>query len=360
MFSRASSWLLTTNATGDETIRLARNVAIISGCLMVMALLFVPVSFLQETPGSSLAAIAVGAIASLIAFITARAGRPLAGSTVLIAAITLAICSTLLSATPQSNVPFYLAIAVGVAGATLRSRQIWWALAGILAVLWGALLLPPRTYLAAMQGLNNAIGSSLFLIMMTVLSYLSAASAERALRAAGKASAAMRQAQAELEQANRSLEARVEERTAALSATLEQQRAQAEELAQSLAAQQRLSKMILDLSLPIIPISDHVLIVPLIGNIDTLRASQLLDSVLGEFERRRARVLVLDVTGVAIVDTAVAQALLRVADATRLLGGTTVLVGIRPEVAQTLVGLGVDFRNLRTAASLQEGLRLAA
>ena len=74
------------------------------------------------------------------------------------------------------------------------------------------------------------------------------------------------------------------------------------------------------LSLPIIPIEDDVLVAPLVGNIDSARAEQLLASVLEQVQAQRARAIMLDVMGVAVVDTYVAQALLRTADATRLLG----------------------------------------
>jgi rsbT co-antagonist protein RsbR len=152
------------------------------------------------------------------------------------------------------------------------------------------------------------------------------------------------------------LEQRVVERTAALEQALATQAAQAQALAASLAEQQRLNQTINDLSFPIIPVRNDTLVLPLIGVLSTPRANTLIETALKRLEETRARHLFIDVTGVAVIDTLVAQALLRLAAAARMLGATVTLVGIRPEVAQTLVSLGADLNELRIAATLQDGL----
>ncbi|HEY0606213.1 MAG TPA: substrate-binding domain-containing protein [Herpetosiphonaceae bacterium] len=111
-----------------------------------------------------------------------------------------------------------------------------------------------------------------------------------------------------------------------------------------------------ELSTPLIPVSDEVLIMPLIGMIDALRAQQILETLLQGVAERRAKTVIMDITGVQIVDTHVANALIQAAQAVRLLGAVVVLTGIRPEVAQTLVGLGVDLRTIVTYSSLQSGI----
>ena len=118
-------------------------------------------------------------------------------------------------------------------------------------------------------------------------------------------------------------------------------------------------KIIQELSTPIIPISDSVLIMPLIGTIDSARAQQIMAAMLEAINRHRARYMIIDITGIAIVDTAIAHGLLQAARAIELLGAQVVLVGISPEVAQTLVGLGVDFRAIITRATLQAGFEYA-
>jgi PAS domain S-box-containing protein len=117
--------------------------------------------------------------------------------------------------------------------------------------------------------------------------------------------------------------------------------------------------MLHELSTPVIPFSDEVLVMPLIGTIDTRRAQQALETLLSSIAASRARVAILDITGVPVVDTQVANALLRAAQAVSLLGAQVVLTGIRPEVAQTIVGLGVSLQGVVTRSSLQSGIAYA-
>jgi rsbT co-antagonist protein RsbR len=111
-----------------------------------------------------------------------------------------------------------------------------------------------------------------------------------------------------------------------------------------------------ELSTPLIPLSDRVVAMPLVGTIDAGRANQILETLLTGVVDRRARTAIIDVTGVATVDTHVADALLRAAGGVRLLGAEVILTGIRPEVAQTLVRLGVDLSGIMTCATLQRGI----
>lgn len=114
-----------------------------------------------------------------------------------------------------------------------------------------------------------------------------------------------------------------------------------------------------ELSTPLIPINDDVLVMPLIGVMDTSRAQQVMDTLLGGIAASRARVAILDITGVSVVDSQVANALLQAARAVRLLGGQAVLTGMRPEVAITLVTLGADMGDLVTCGNLQAGIAYA-
>jgi len=132
-----------------------------------------------------------------------------------------------------------------------------------------------------------------------------------------------------------------------------------DEVQQSHAAQDRLVQMIREMSTPVIPVQQGVLVMPLVGVIDTARAQNILATLLAAIEKERARVVILDITGVPMVDTAVAQTLLQAARAARLLGTEPVLVGIRPQVAETIVSLGVDLADLVTKADLQSGVEYA-
>jgi rsbT co-antagonist protein RsbR len=113
------------------------------------------------------------------------------------------------------------------------------------------------------------------------------------------------------------------------------------------------------LSVPVIQVWDNIMLLPLIGVIDSRRAAQVLDSLLQSIARASARFVILDVTGVPMVDTSVAGYLMRAVQAAQLLGCQSILVGISPEIAQTLVGLGVDFNHILTRATLQNGLDYA-
>jgi rsbT co-antagonist protein RsbR len=117
--------------------------------------------------------------------------------------------------------------------------------------------------------------------------------------------------------------------------------------------------MLAELSTPLIPLSEHVVVMPLIGAVDSTRAQQVLETLLQGIASSGAQVAILDITGVPLVDTQVANALIHAAQAVKLLGAQVVLTGIRPEVAQTLVGLGTDLSGIVTRSNLQSGIAYA-
>lgn len=148
------------------------------------------------------------------------------------------------------------------------------------------------------------------------------------------------------------LEERVRERTAEVGQALQQ-------LQQEAAVRENLLRTIREMSSPVIPVMEGILVMPIVGTLDSERARRVMEDLLAGIERGRARVVILDITGLAMVDTAVAHALIEATRAAQLLGARPILVGISPEVAETLVHLGVELHDLRTAATLQEGLQIA-
>jgi len=114
-----------------------------------------------------------------------------------------------------------------------------------------------------------------------------------------------------------------------------------------------------ELSTPLIPITDDILVMPLIGMMDSVRAKQIMHNLLEGLAASRGRVAIIDITGVPVVDTAVANALLQAAHAARLLGAEVVLTGIRPEVAQTLVHIDAKLGSITTRGTLQSGIQHA-
>lgn len=161
-----------------------------------------------------------------------------------------------------------------------------------------------------------------------------------------------RQADRDAQERQRELAALVEQRTSELRVTIER-------LEQAQDALQAQAATIQQLSIPIVQVWDGILLVSLVGHIDGRRAQHLIEMLLDSIRQRRARLVLLDVTGVTIMDTAVAGYLMRTVQAVKLLGAQTMLVGISPQIAQTLVTLGVDLGSMVAAADLQQGLEMA-
>jgi rsbT co-antagonist protein RsbR len=114
-----------------------------------------------------------------------------------------------------------------------------------------------------------------------------------------------------------------------------------------------------ELSTPVLPVREQLLILPIIGILDTERARQLTEQLLTGIRTHRARVVVIDVTGAPEVDEAVANHLVQTVDASRLMGASVIITGLSPKIAQTLVTIGVDLSKMHTIGDLQGGLEEA-
>lgn len=161
----------------------------------------------------------------------------------------------------------------------------------------------------------------------------------------------------ELKEVQQTQEALIAERTASLQEALQTVEQREAALAQTVAELQASKNTVRELSAPIIPVLQGVLVAPLIGSIDTIRAITFQTNVLQMVESWKAHSVVFDVTGVPVVDTQVSQVLLETADAVRMLGATVSLVGVRPEVAQTIVGLGIDLSGIPSYPDLQAAVQ---
>jgi rsbT co-antagonist protein RsbR len=113
------------------------------------------------------------------------------------------------------------------------------------------------------------------------------------------------------------------------------------------------------LSTPVLQLRERLLILPIIGDLDPSRARQLTEQLLGAIQDNRAKVVVIDITGVATIDRTVANHLVQTVEASRLMGASAILTGLSSEIAETLVDLGVDLSMMKTVGDLQGGLEEA-
>lgn len=115
-------------------------------------------------------------------------------------------------------------------------------------------------------------------------------------------------------------------------------------------------RAIMEMSTPVTAVWDDILLLPVVGFIDSQRAQDVMSAILTKIDETRARVFILDISGVAVVDTAVANHLIKITKATRLMGCDCVISGLSPAIAQTIVDLGIETTGVRTTATLRDAL----
>jgi len=119
------------------------------------------------------------------------------------------------------------------------------------------------------------------------------------------------------------------------------------------------SQALMEMSTPVTEIWDDILMLPLVGIIDSKRSKDVMDSTLAKISQTQARICIMDISGVAVVDTAVANHLMKISKATRLMGCECTFSGISPAIAQTIVELGIDVGSITTNANLKDALNYA-
>ena len=358
MQQRFLTWL-SVNHPDDDIRRRGRNsiylsIAVIITCLLALPITLAPIRGTTLLATVGIFALVIGAQVGLIAL--ARRGLVTLAGIISLGIATVAIIGSILGGSTLGGAPYYFALLALMAGMVFPARFILIGLIinpAVIALIWYAL---PNTSLQPVPAPLVIVSSIALSIFATVFATLGAWSSEQSLRAARQSRAELEHAKRQLEQGVSLLELRVAERTADLRSALDDRERKSQALEESLATQQRLTQLLLDVSIPVLPVRHDTLVAPLIGVIDGERADELLGRVLGQIETQRARTLILDITGVAIIDTAIAQTLIQVTQAAGLLGARTALVGVRPEVAQTLVSLGVDLSTIRTEATLAQAI----
>lgn len=336
--------------------RRGRMVIIIALLLFVLNLIRSPAGLvlgagLVETVPATL----IGIAGTLGSIWLARRGQVGVAAWMLILLAMLVI-----SATPlirgQLIIPvIFLTLPVFLAGLMVRPWQVWIATIIALATLallvrltagtnWHGGEVPLLISLSSLIGAVGVIGFVAARVSTAVLA--DAAAARRDAEVAAR----------RFEELNAGLEARVSAQTTDLRRALGEVEARAAAQAALLAENEAQRTVIREMSFPVLPVSRDTLVIPLVGALDSVRLADLQARALEAVERMRARILLLDITGVSLIDTQVAQGLIGAVQATRLLGAEPVLIGVRPEVAQTLVTLGIDLTQVRTAASLASAL----
>ncbi len=242
--------------------------------------------------------------------------------------------------TPEQGVVelIFLNLGLLIASLVLRPSQIWLLLVLALGSLIAVAFLLPDRFLVSSLHADILVNTMVLMVATTFFAFLGARGIQNALRQS-------QQTQSELAAAN-----------TVLNEVLAAQRAMTEDLQQSLAQQQQLNALVDTLSLPLIPVRDEVLVAPLIGSFDSRRMEQVQQRILEQVAAQRIRVVILDITGMPLVDEHSAQALLDIHRALRLLGARSMLVGVRAEAAQALVNLNVDLATLEPWATLQQVL----
>jgi rsbT co-antagonist protein RsbR len=119
------------------------------------------------------------------------------------------------------------------------------------------------------------------------------------------------------------------------------------------------SKALMEMSTPVTPIWEGILLLPLLGILDSQRTQDVMNKTLAKIAETRSKVFVMDISGVSAMDTAVANQLLKITKATQLMGCETILSGLSPAIARTLVELGVNIGEVRTTATLRDSFELA-
>ena len=186
--------------------------------------------------------------------------------------------------------------------------------------------------------------------------------------------AGVREANEETRRLNERLEAEVAQRTEELRRSNEDLLSTNRRLAVELSERERAERdraalqeqmieaqraRLAELSTPLIPITRRIMVMPLIGTMDSQRAAEVLEAALDGAQRQGARVVILDITGMRHIDTSVAGTLARTARALGLLGTEAVLTGVRPDVARAMVDLGIDLESMVTRSTLESGIAYA-
>ncbi len=350
--------IFTVNHNDPDSERRGRTMITVALALVVIMLIALPVVFTRDLADrvSSLTTLlfGLGIVVGTIAL--ARFGHVAAAGWGLVITTGLAVIMPSIVRGDISSSLLYLIVPVLIAGVVLKPWQIWVALGFAYMLLAIDLSLLPAELVTEPSAFILLSNTVLILFIASLITFISSRIAAGAFVAARQSRVAADDASHQLAELNVNLEDQVRIRTQELSQALAEVEIRAVERQHLLEEIEGQRSTIREMSVPILPVRAGTLVLPLVGALDSERLNDLQTQALEALERSRAHTLLLDVTGVPIVDTYVARGILRTVQAARLLGADAVLIGVRPEVAQALVTLGVDLGDVHTAADLESAL----
>jgi rsbT co-antagonist protein RsbR len=325
---------LTTVSHPDQHIRRrGRLLATVLLAIIVLAVLFLLVTLRNPNslPQVAIILVCMGLYAGMLRL--AHAGYVTLSGWLFCATLIGSIAATMLAGGSGTSL-YYMVLAIIAAALVLPPAHIWTILAVLMAAIGAAIFgLDPALRAEAFQ--THLPGATILFVGCAFMSYLGAKATERALDSADQnaqhAEAAQQKAEAQ------ALE--LEQQAVALST-----------------AEERLRNLVATLETPAVELADGILLAPLIGAVDSRRALMLTERLLATISEQRVRLLILDIAGVAMIDTAVTQTLLKITQMVRLLGCNVVLTGVSAEVAVSITSLGVNLADIETARSPQEVL----
>jgi rsbT co-antagonist protein RsbR len=351
--------LLTVKHSDSDVQRRGRTMITVALALVVIMVVALPIIFTraaaERLPSIITLVLGLGIVVGTIAL--ARSGRVDIAGWALVTTTALAVILPSLVRGDVSSSLLYLVVPVLIAGVVLRPVQIWTALVLAYALLAVDVARVPAEVRSQPDLLSLLSNTALILFIVALIAFISARIAAGAFVAAQQAQHAADEASHKLAELNANLEDQVQVRTQELSQALAEVEIRAVERQHLLDEINHQRDTIREMSVPILPVRAGTLVLPLVGALDSERLNDLQTQALGALERSRAHTLLLDVTGVPIVDTYVARGILRTVQSARLLGANAILIGVRPEVAQALVTLGVDLADVHTAADLESALK---